>query len=101
MTDPATSGAAPFDADVAIVGGGPVGALLANLLGQALARCHDQIDMRMRQATSGAGRETAHTARSPRERVVLSLLAFAGLVVSATGAVALLVSAVNQLAHPH
>ena len=59
------------------------------------------MDMHEIQPARGAGRETIHTARSHRERVVLSLLAFAGLVVSATGAVALLVSAVTLLAHRH
>ena len=59
------------------------------------------MDMPEIKPVRGADRETAHTARSHRERVVLSLLAFAGLVVSATGAVALLVSAVTLLAHRH
>lgn len=46
-----------------------------------------------------AARTPPHPPRAHARRVALSLLAFAGLVVGATGVVVLLVSAVTMLAH--
>ena len=46
--------------------------------------------------------DAIHTPRPPRahaRRVAVSLLAFAGLVVGATGVIGLLVSAVTMLSH--